>query len=178
MPDIYQDLLARAIATYRVANNGFHPDANAKQIAAALDGLNEPLGTFAAAIAKQKTGGFPNADAFATATRDALRVIDAQRDTLNAAMTSAAAADRTKVTTGATLDVQANLQKAKVQQAADAALLASVDDIIRHARSDAAAAAGGTSGDDGDSRGAMTVGQWIADEIADISGAESEEDGP
>lgn len=141
MPDIYQELLTRALATYRSAGNGFHPDQNAQQILAALNGLDQPLGTLAAAIARQKAGGYANADAYATASREALLLIDAQRGTLAAAASAAATADRAKTARAATLDMAAGALKAKAQQAADAALLAAVDAVIKQARGDAAAAA-------------------------------------
>ena len=177
MPDIYTDLLARAVMTYRTASNGFHPASNARAIVDATNGFDQPFGTLAAAIARQRSGGYTNPEAYRTASTEALQVMAAQRGTLDAAITAAASADDTKAKTGPTLDVQANLEKAKVQQKADADLLAAVDGVIRQARSDAASAqpgsdTGGTGG------GSHSVSKMIAEEIAEISGQDSEEDGP
>ena len=140
MSDIYQDLLARALSAYASASRGFHPEANAKALRAAVDGLNEPFSTMSAAIAREKSGGYPSPGAYREATENALRSLGAQRNVLQAAIDAAARADQNKVRTAATLDASAKAQQAKAQQAADDALLATVDDIIKQARADAAAA--------------------------------------
>lgn len=140
MADIYQDLLARALSAYASSSLGFHPEASAKALLAAANGLKEPLGTLAAAIARQKAGGYPTPEAYRDATDQGLRSLGAQRSVLQAAIDAAARADKNKVRTAATLDMAAKAQQAKAQQAADDGLLAAVDTIIEQARSDAAAA--------------------------------------
>lgn len=178
MPDIYTDLLASAVATYRTASNGFHPAPNAAAIVDAINGFDQPFGALAAAIAKQKSGAYSPPDTYVTASNEILQAIAARRGTLSAAINAAATADDKKAKTGATLDVQSNLQKAKAQQTADTDLLAAVDDIIRHARSDATSAQPSDDSGSDHGGGSNSISQMVADEIAEISGQDSEEDGP
>jgi hypothetical protein len=136
MPNIYQELLATAVEAYQNAGNNFHPDIASAEIAAALDGFNLPLERIGAAIAGRSSG---TTESYATAARNALRLLDAQHIVLRTAMESAARADRGKIARAPALDQAALAQRAKVQQSADQQLLGQVTELIADARQDAAA---------------------------------------
>lgn len=142
MSGTYQQLLARAREAYQLASNGFHPDTAARGIATALDGFDQPLAAIDAVIA---AGGSRDAP---TAVRDGLRLLDAQVAVLQAAIDSAARADRRKAAGAALLDQARFVQSSKVQQEADRQLADAVARLVRAVRDDASGAAdGGGTGD-------------------------------
>ena len=151
MPTIYQELLCCAREAYHNASSGFHPESAVTEIKAALDGFDAPLGEVGAVIARQRSGGFLSADAHATATRNALRLLEAQLTVLQTAIAGAARADRQKVARAALLDQAAFAQRAKGQQPADSQLLEQVTKLIGTVREDAAAVGSGCEADGGSS---------------------------
>lgn len=142
MPGTYQQLLARAREAYQLASNAFHPDTAVRGIATALDEFDQPLAAIDAAIA---AGGARDAG---TAIRDGLRLLDAQVAVLQAAIDSAARADRRKTAGAALLDQARFAQAAKVQQEADRQLTDAVARLARAVRDDASGAPNGGGTDD------------------------------
>jgi hypothetical protein len=141
MPGTYQQLMARAREAYQLASNGFHPDAAVRGIATALDEFDQPLAEIDAAIGAggPRRGG--------TATRDGLRLLDAQVAVLQAAIDGAARADRRKVAGAALLDQARFAQAAKIAQAADSQLMDAVAKLVRTVHEDASGSQDGGTDD-------------------------------
>ncbi len=160
MREIYLALLARARVAYDCMNNQFHPERAAKNIAAALNGFEFPLKEIGAAIAREKADG---SSCTATAIRDGLRLLDFQRAELEAAIESAARADRQKVARVALLDQANFVQAAKVQK----------DAISAWARSTAErlGARGCGSGQGGEGGGAEAQPEVLPNSTAKAGGA-------
>ena len=161
-----------------------------KEITAALDGF-EP-GEIGAAIDRLKSGGLSQ-DAYATARRNGLRLLQTQLTVLQTAVASAARASKRKVAGAALLDQAAYTQRAKVQRDADGQLLDMVTGLVGEVRSDAEAAAPDSGGGDGPSDGlkpidlldlrnslerrASSEDKFAAAELEQIGGQRSEADG-
>jgi hypothetical protein len=139
--DRYQDLLARAWARHQAAGNGLRPEGVAAGIAAAINEFKAPLTSATAAIAKQTSGRYRDAQAYAADADGALRSLAFQRGVLQAAIARAGRADQVRINAAAALDRAGVMRLAKAQQAADGALGAGVDALIRRLSRDLAAAA-------------------------------------
>jgi hypothetical protein len=145
MPNVYQQILARAREAYANASDGFLPESAANEITAALDGFAGPLAEIAEAI-DGLTAGSLSPDAYATAKRTGLRLLQAQLTVLQTAIASAARATRRKVAGAALLDQAAYTRRAANQNAAQNQLLDLVTKLVGDVREDADAAAPGDGG--------------------------------
>jgi hypothetical protein len=131
----YVELLLRIDRGYKDASNGFHAADSAGKIADAVNGFALPIQEVSDIIERQRNGLYVKPEQYATASRDALRMIDAQLAVLESAVQSAARADAAKVAR-IIVDQGVAARMAKVQQAADAELVRQIKNLIAQARSD------------------------------------------
>jgi hypothetical protein len=129
----YVELLRRHLQAHKDASNGFHTADSTRKISDAIAGFTPLFNTLSSVIRQQRAGG--HAD-FAIASRDALRLLDAQLNVLETAVRSAERPDRIKVQQ-IVVDRHVAKRKAEAQQAADAALVDKIKFLISQARDDA-----------------------------------------
>jgi len=188
----YGELLRRHLQAYKAASNGFHTPDAAKKISDAIAGLPPLFDELSRIIRRQRAGG--HAD-FAIASRDALRLLDAQLNVLETAVRSAERPDRIKVQQ-IVVDRHVAKRKAEAQQAADADLVNKIKTLISHAHDDAKEASKmhpNNGGRDGDNLGPVDLNalrrsiearrapkedKIFADQIALIGGQASQGEGP
>ena len=152
----YGELLRRHLQAYKAASNGFHTPDAAKKISDAIAGLPPLFDELSRIIRRQRAGG--HAD-FAIASRDALRLLDAQLNVLETAVRSAERPDRIKVQQ-IVVDRHVAKRKAEAQQAADADLVNKIKTLISHAHDDAKEASKmhpNNGGRDGDNLGPVDL---------------------
>ena len=145
---VYNELMNRILRAYRDAGNGFHSAEAQAKIDSATSAFGAPFDSLGDAIDKRRAG-LSGTEAYKTASTNALRILDADLDVLKAAVQSAARADNAKIAR-VIVDQSVAVRKAKVQQQADAEMVAQVGKLIQQAGSDAkvageiAPATGGT----------------------------------
>jgi hypothetical protein len=142
----YVEQLLRVSQAYKNAGHGFHPAEAAKRVFSAIDGFALPFQQLSDVIERQRKGHYAKPEHYATASREVLRVLDAQMGVLEAAIQGAARSDRTKVAQ-TIVDQRVATKRAQEHQSADKDL---VRHLIAQANSDVKEA-GGTQPDDGGS---------------------------
>jgi hypothetical protein len=136
----YVELLHRIVVAYHDTRYGFRSPEAAEKIDLALTAFEPAFEELASVIDRQRRGEYTDPKHYVTASRNALRTIDARQEELASSSARAVRADRAKVAR-AIVDQGLLARRAQLQKAADGAMLDQVDKLVGQCRADVKAAA-------------------------------------